>query len=135
MRLVAARSLDAQARALAALRAIEVDSPMVAHRVARVAEQALADPAAEWSPEERQALAEACGRAPADEPSRAALSALLADSGLSAVELARVLGRDERAMRRWLAGEQAVPDSLARQVDRIERIEVTPTRVRVVVRR
>lgn len=48
-----------------------------------------------------------------------ALRAFVAESGLTPTELARVLGRDDRTMRRWLAGDQDVPDTLAQQVARL----------------
>ena len=64
-----------------------------------------------------------------------ALSALLAHSGLSAVELARVLGRDERSMRRWLSGQAPIPETLAQQIARLRVTGVTATHVRLEWRR
>ena len=55
-----------------------------------------------------------------------ALRQFLATSGLTPTELSRVLGRDDRTMRRWLAGEQDVPDTLAQQVARLRVTAVDP---------
>lgn len=55
-----------------------------------------------------------------------ALRSFLATSGLTPTELSRVLGRDDRTMRRWLAGEQEVPDTLAQQVARLRVTAVDP---------
>jgi hypothetical protein len=54
------------------------------------------------------------------------LRRFLATSGLTPTELSRVLGRDDRTMRRWLAGEQEVPDTLAQQVARLRVTAVDP---------
>lgn len=48
-----------------------------------------------------------------------ALRSFVAESGLTPTEVARVLGRDDRTMRRWLAGNQDVPDTLAQQIARL----------------
>jgi transcriptional regulator with XRE-family HTH domain len=61
----------------------------------------------------------------------ARLRELLAESGLSQVQLAKVLGYDPRSMRRWLAGGET-PNTLTVQLARIIRIEATRTRIRVV---
>ena len=122
MQLVAGKSPAAQRGALSALRAIEVDSPMVAHRIARVAETALLDPEADWAPDDRERLAEACARGVGgtsrDDPARARLSTLLTDSGLPAAELARVLGRDPRTVRRWMSGEMPIPEAVGEMLAR-----------------
>lgn len=55
-----------------------------------------------------------------------ALRQFVATSGLTPTELSRVLGRDDRTMRRWLAGEQDVPDTLAQQVARLRVTAVDP---------
>lgn len=54
------------------------------------------------------------------------LRQFVATSGLTPTELSRVLGRDDRTMRRWLAGEQDVPDTLAQQVARLRVTAVDP---------
>jgi len=138
MQLVAGRSPAALRGALSALRAIRVDSPVVTHRVSRVAQDALTDPGAEWSDAEREALADAAGASAdhpyADDPARDCLSALLTTSGLSQVELARVLGRDERTVRRWLGGQMPIPQSVADWLDRMA-VEVEPEAVTLRVSR
>ena len=68
-------------------------------------------------------------RAQLEAPARDATWALrrfVATSGLTPTELSRVLGRDDRTMRRWLAGEQEVPDTLAQQVARLRVTAVDP---------
>lgn len=62
LRMIAARSLDAQREALGAIRARQVGSPMAARRAERAAAIAFADPAAQWAPEERLALSELLGQ-------------------------------------------------------------------------
>jgi len=53
--------------------------------------------------------------------SRDSLSALVAASGLSIAEFARVvLGRDERTVRRWLTGEIEIPKSAAQWLARVD---------------
>jgi len=65
----------------------------------------------------------------------AKLSALVADSGLSLTEFAeRVLGRDPRSLRRYLAGE-VIPPTLAEWLVAVRRIEVTRDRVVVTLDR
>ncbi len=138
MQLVAGRSPAAAPSAIAALRAIRVDSPVVELRVASVAGDALRDHSVEWSPEEREALAEACARAvgadPIDTAARDRLSALLTASGLSAAELARVLGRDERTMRKWLSGQMVIPGAVASMLARAG-IDVHPAHVVITLAR
>ena len=56
---------------------------------------------------------------------RAALAALVSASGLTATEVARALGRDPRTFRRWLSGQQEIPQTLAEQVERLRVSEVT----------
>ena len=52
---------------------------------------------------------------------RARLTALIAQSGLSAAAFARlVVGRDERTVRRWLSGDVAIPESAAGWMERVE---------------
>jgi hypothetical protein len=53
----------------------------------------------------------------------------VAASGLTPTEVSRVLGRDDRTMRRWLSGEQDVPDTLAQQVARLRVTAVDPAGV------
>ena len=68
------------------------------------------------------------------EPNADTLRALLESTGLSQVALARALGRDPRALRRWLTGEP-IPPTLAHQLDRLVRIDVTPQRITIVLER
>ncbi len=66
---------------------------------------------------------------------RAAVSAAIAASGLSVAEWARtVAGRDERTVRRWLAGEP-IPAQVVAWLDRMESVTVSPETVVVTVRR
>ncbi|WP_353268584.1 hypothetical protein [Gemmatimonas sp.] len=63
------------------------------------------------------------------------VSRLIASSGLSHADFARlVLGRDPRSLRRYLAGD-AIPPTLAAWLASVERVEVTRGRVTVVVQR
>jgi 16S rRNA U516 pseudouridylate synthase RsuA-like enzyme len=62
LRMIAARSLEAQQEALGAIRAQQVHSPMAARRAERAAGIAFADQAVEWTPEERLALSELLGQ-------------------------------------------------------------------------
>lgn len=57
LRMIAARSMDAQHEALGAIRAQQVRSSMAGRRAERAASLAFADMSVEWSPEEREALA------------------------------------------------------------------------------
>lgn len=70
-----------------------------------------------------------------DDPARARLSTLLTDSTLSVGQFARAIGRDERSVRRWLAGQQSLPETLAEWLASVVRVEVTAERVGLVVRR
>ncbi|MFN8992949.1 MAG: hypothetical protein ACK5X3_04695 [Pseudomonadota bacterium] len=64
------------------------------------------------------------------------LSAWIDQSGLSIAEFARkVLGRDERTVRRWLSGEIAIPQSAAAWIESVTRVESTANRVTVVIER
>lgn len=66
---------------------------------------------------------------------RAAVSAAIQASGLSIAEWARtVVGRDERTVRRWLAGEP-IPAQVADWVGRLEAQAVAADAVIVTVRR
>ncbi len=71
---------------------------------------------------------------PADDPGRTMLSAILTQTGLSQVELAEALGRDERTMRRWMARDIEVPESV-RQLLRRLTVTVTDSEIRLTVRR
>jgi AraC-like DNA-binding protein len=62
LRMIAARSLDAQREAAGAIRAHQIGSPMAARRAERAAGIAFSDPAVEWTPEERMALSELLGQ-------------------------------------------------------------------------
>lgn len=62
------------------------------------------------------------------------LREILAESGLSQVQLAKALGYDPRSMRRWLAGGD-MPKTLTTQLDRIVRIETTRDRITLVLSR
>lgn len=77
-------------------------------------------------------------RAQMDRPARAttwALRRLVVASGITPTELSRVLGRDDRTMRRWLSGEQEVPDTLAQQVARLRVTAVDDEGVHLTYRR
>ena len=77
-------------------------------------------------------------RAQLDAPARAttwALRRFVCASGLTPTEASRLLGRDDRTMRRWLAGEQDVPDTLAQQLARLRVAEVTSAAVTLEYRR
>ena len=63
------------------------------------------------------------------------LRQFVATSGLTPTEASRVLGRDDRTMRRWLSGEQDVPDTLAQQVARLRVTAVDPEGVHLTYRR
>lgn len=66
---------------------------------------------------------------------RAAVSAAIDASGLSIAEWARtVVGRDERTVRRWLAGA-SIPAQVADWVGRLEAQTVAADAVTVTVRR
>ena len=63
------------------------------------------------------------------------LARIIQASGLSARAFARlVLSRDERTIRRWLAGE-TMPRSIADWLDRLQQVRTTRTRVYVTVAR
>ena len=69
-------------------------------------------------------------------PDDAPLSALIAGSGLSIAEFARVVvGRDERTVRRWLTGEITIPESASAWLSRVVRVDATSGRVTVVLDR
>lgn len=137
MQMVAGRSPAAQRGALNALRAIAVDSPVVAHRVARVATTALQDSSADWSPDERTALATAAaGATPSDtDPHRDRLSDIVRESGLTDTEFARAIGVDSGTLARWLSNRQAIPGSRADWIDRLVRADVTRDRITLVLAR
>lgn len=64
-----------------------------------------------------------------DAAARGILSALIDESGLSIAEFARVvLGRDERTVRRWLAGHP-IPESHGAWLDRVEDVETRRGRI------
>ncbi|WP_353267031.1 helix-turn-helix transcriptional regulator [Gemmatimonas sp.] len=63
------------------------------------------------------------------------LRTFVAASGLTPTEMARVLGRDDRTMRRWLSGEQEVPDTLAQQIARLRVTAVDDEGVHLVYQR
>ena len=59
----------------------------------------------------------------------AALSDLIRSSGLSIAAFARlVVGRDERTVRRWLAGEIEIPRQAGEWLERV-RLEPSPTEI------
>jgi len=62
LRMIAARSPDAQREAIGAIRAQQVNSPVAARRAERAAQIAFADQAAEWTQVERLALSELLGQ-------------------------------------------------------------------------
>lgn len=55
------------------------------------------------------------------------LRELIAESGLSHSGFARAIGVDARTVRRWLAGNQALPESRVAWMARVRRIERTAT--------
>lgn len=63
------------------------------------------------------------------------LIALKTDSGASSVELAGILGVDERTLRRWLASEIDIPESRARWLERLIALEMTRARIVVTLER
>ena len=66
---------------------------------------------------------------------REALSAMVAQSGLSIADFARtVMGRDERTVRRWLTGAIEIPDSAKQWLARVA-VEVNSKTVTVRVTR
>lgn len=66
----------------------------------------------------------------------APLSAIIAESGLSIAEFARVVvGRDERTVRRWLTGEITIPESASAWLARVVRVDATSGRVTLVLDR
>ena len=99
----------------------------------------LDDDAQEWVRERAGRMTATAGQTwtwtPAPKPAVVALRAWVADSGITAAECARVLGRDERTMRRWLAGAQDVPDTLAQQVARLRVTAVDDEGVHLTYRR
>lgn len=143
LREVVARSPDARQRALAAIRALTAESPVLDRRLASVATEALADASAEWTDQEQTALADWAtapadrddALTPEDESARQALSDFLTEAGIPLMELSRLLGRDARSARRWFAGQQRVPRSLADQIERLRVIAVTPTEITLAYRR
>lgn len=62
-------------------------------------------------------------------PSHDLLSRVHRDSGLSVPAFARLMGRDERAMRRWLGGTETLPETFAGQLRRLQRLDVTSTHI------
>lgn len=62
LRMIVARSSDAQREALGAIRAQQIKSPMAARRAERAAAIAFGDPSVEWTPVERLALSELLGQ-------------------------------------------------------------------------
>lgn len=65
----------------------------------------------------------------AEDPSRTLLSEIVRDSGLSIAAFARlVVGRDERTVRRWLAGEIEIPRQAGEWLERV-RLEPSPTEI------
>lgn len=139
MRAVAKKSLAAARGALVALRAIRLESSLASYRVARVAEMALADSDAKWSPEERAALAALLATgprgAPADDRARARLLALLGEFGVTQGQLAALAGVDRGTVAHWLTGVKVIPRTRARWIESVARIEVTRDRVVVTLRR
>jgi hypothetical protein len=70
-----------------------------------------------------------------NEEHKALLSALITQSGLSIAEFARiVVGRDERTVRRWLAGTTEIPDTAAEWLARVS-VEVNGRTVTIRVTR
>lgn len=65
---------------------------------------------------------------------RATLSTLIGASGLSISVWARdVMGRDVRTVRRWLNGEQVIPQSAAQWIARVRTVEPVRGGTRVTV--
>jgi hypothetical protein len=141
MQLVAGKSPAAMRAAVQALRAIRADSSAVPLRVARAAMDALSDAEAVWSPDEREALAEACARSVDDAPrdtqrhdrARTRLSTLATDAGLGVVALARTIGVDHSLVSDWLSGEKRIPDARIAWLERVEEIRRSHGRVMTVL--
>ena len=71
-----------------------------------------------------------------DTDALALLSCAIEDSGLSIAEFARVVvGRDERTVRRWLAREVGIPDSVHQWLDRLADVDVRDGDVHLTLRR
>lgn len=147
---LAGRSPAAARLASDALRAAAVGSPVLGHRIQRAVTAALADRAAEWSPEERSQLSEALAatagpdrdREGVDESTRRVLSALVADTpdplfrrALPLALWARILGCNIRSLRRWLGGQLPIGRSTAAQLGSITGVTVTADEVIVRYRR
>lgn len=63
------------------------------------------------------------------------LAAEILDSGLSARQFAvRVMSRDERTVRRWLAGEE-MPPTVRAWLDSLERVTVTSRSIGIRLKR
>ena len=107
--------------------------------VARAARAALCDTDAEWTDDERARLAAA---ATADQDTdtdntddASDLSRVLTSSGLSIVEFARVVGRDERTVRRWLSREMPIPGAVSAMLARVQRIDATTKKITITLER
>ena len=136
---LAGRAPDAAKLASDALRAAAARSPVIAHRVRRAVEAALADRSVEWTDEEREQLGDALSVTPPleenDEDVRRRLSALVASSGLPMADWAVILGVNVRSLRRWLGGQIAVNQSVAVQLAAIVDVRVTVDEIAVRYRR
>lgn len=85
---------------------------------------------ADWSPPPRRGDAP-----PAASDTRARLSALLTDSGLGVVAASRAIGVDRTTLADWLSGKIEIPQTRARWLASIVRLEVTRDRVTLVMAR
>ena len=63
------------------------------------------------------------------------LSRVLTSSGLSIVEFARALGRDERTVRRWLTHEMPIPGAVSAMLQRVQAVDVTTKKITITLER
>ena len=70
-----------------------------------------------------------------DDDALSRLSLLLTDSGLSIVEFARALGRDERTVRRWLTREMPIPGAVSAMLHRVQAVDVTTKKITITLER
>lgn len=101
LRIIAAKSPYAGAQAMQCIKAIQAKSPIVTERYNRVVELAFSDPQADFSPEERQLIADHIGggdgnrsvtvRFRVTQAERADLETLAADAEMDVSEYIRSL--------------------------------------------
>ena len=132
---------DEQAKAQADTDLLDTCLARHAHNIEKLrraiaARAALRDTDADRTDEERARFAErATADQDIDDDALSRLSFLLTDSGLSIVEFARLLGRDERTVRRWLSREMPIPGAVSAMLHRVQRIDVTPKKITIILER